>query len=31
MNLPPKRKEKIFNEFKSVILDREFQKIKKSC
>lgn len=29
MNLPPKRKEKIFNEFKSVILDREFQKIKK--
>lgn len=30
MNLNPKRKEKIFNEFKSVILDREFQKIKKS-
>lgn len=30
MNLPPKRKEKIFNEFKSVILDREFQKIKKN-
>lgn len=29
MNLSPKRKEKNFNEFKSVILDREFQKIKK--
>lgn len=29
MNLSPKRKEKIFNEFKSVILDREFQRIKK--
>lgn len=30
MNLSPKRKEKIFNEFKSVILDREFQRIKRS-
>lgn len=30
MNLSPKRKERIFNEFKSVILDREFQRIKRS-
>ena len=30
MNLSPKRKEKIFNEFKSVMLDREFQRIKRS-